>query len=291
MTTTDTGTDIKSLDALKEAVRAVTKANKSWLLALETFLEGIDPNSTGKQQSDIAKAIKAALPSTLLNIIPSTNLLPDQALRLALDEVTFLQLADRKLEGKVSRLESTSENLGKAVVEAESYLVVTDEAFTFLKDICIRLESDKILGSDLATQRQAADVARTYLVKQVAGLLSPGGVTLPPPEPERTELLFGKSFGQCADEFLALMPPGTKETAQTQTLLSRGHLTLSDKQINALTNGWGKVVKKVSDDLAGSTPTFTIADLFCIHSTLDTLYDRLETNITRTDVDIVSSEI
>jgi hypothetical protein len=102
-------------------------------------------------------------------------------------------------------------------------------------------------------------------------------------------------INQCAQKFLDLMtalsPPNPKELKQTQTLLSGERLSLSNNQISALTKNWGKVVELARAKLTGSTPTFSISDLFCIHTTLETLYDRLETNVTRTEVDIISPEI
>src|SRR2546423_9605030 len=156
-----TVTDVKSgLSGLKKAVSAVTKADKAWLTALEGFFEFINPDDSTQDtvNQEIATAVAQILPSTLQKIEPSLNLSVKQAVRVVLDEVSFLQFANKKLEGKVLGADSTSEGLGKVVIEAEAYLVMTDEAFELLTEVCAGVnlstgiedinDIDKISGID-----------------------------------------------------------------------------------------------------------------------------------------------
>src|SRR5215831_15622988 len=106
MTTTDTATSVKSdLAKLKKAVSTVTKANKSWLVALENYLEAIDPNTTDTTQQQVILSIAAVITAALPGLSGANtqgsgkDMKIDQAVRFALDEVTLLQLADRKLDG------------------------------------------------------------------------------------------------------------------------------------------------------------------------------------------------
>jgi hypothetical protein len=84
---------------------------------------------------------------------------------------------------------------------------------------------------------------------------------------------------------------------QTEKLFKPGRLTLSDRQLEQLTKSWNKVVAFVADPSAnqhidpatclGNTP---LADLFTMHSLLEELYDRIESNVTRSDVDVFGLE-
>ncbi|PYX88481.1 MAG: hypothetical protein DMG67_17075, partial [Acidobacteria bacterium] len=117
--TVTTGVDVKgSLDLLKKAVSAVSKANKDWLAAVETFLEGVD---------------------TAKNVDPAQKnadfISLEQAVRMYLDEVSFIQIADNKLEARISRAPATAEGLSAAIKQAEAYHVVTFEAFAVLQEI------------------------------------------------------------------------------------------------------------------------------------------------------------
>src|SRR5437764_8626503 len=122
--TTPTVTDVENnLNLLKKAVSTVSKADKAWLSALETFFEGIDPKITdiNTTQGQINTAVAALVDGG----VPI-----NQAVREVLDDVSFLQYTDKKLDARVSQSGPTSEDLGRAVVEAEAYLVLTNEAFT-----------------------------------------------------------------------------------------------------------------------------------------------------------------
>jgi hypothetical protein len=84
---------------------------------------------------------------------------------------------------------------------------------------------------------------------------------------------------------------------QTERLFKRGHLTLSDRQIEELTKSWDKVLTFVTDPsaytsipLTCSCLTTAVADLITLHSLLEELYDRLESNVTRSDEDVFSLE-
>lgn len=290
-----------NLNALKKAVAAVTKADKAWLSALETFLETTVGLLSDSQKAEVAGVITGSLPSTQsITPSPTQALLIDQAVRLALDEVSFLQLADRKLGGKIPQVDVTPEGLGIAVKEAEAYLVITDEAFTLLQTISGGISQLKDFSVDLQKTSNPANQARTGLVQQVANLLQVGqggGVTLPGTEPEGTDLLLGqKASNACSDLFLAQLPAGSKELTETQALLAGRHLTLSSKRVAGLTTSWGKAVKSIVQSPPTSTTSQqggdqggvkldNIATLLCIHDVLETLYDRLEANVTLTDED------
>ena len=72
----------------------------------------------------------------------------EQAVREVLDDVSFLQYTDKKLDARVSQSDSTAEDLGRAVVEAEAYLVLTNKAFTQLMEISTNIVAITPPGSD-----------------------------------------------------------------------------------------------------------------------------------------------
>ena len=296
-------TDIKSsLDDLKKAVSAVTKADKAWLVALETFFEGIDPKTTDNTQIEINKTVAALVPGTL----PI-----DKVVRVVLDDVSFLQYTDKKLNARVSQSDTTPEDLGRAVVEAEAYLLLTNEAFVSLLSVskgivAILTITDK---KNLEKLNSPADSARTGLTSQVSTLLqqTTAVVKLPPTEPEGTDLLLGKKLNTCDLTFLEhVLPSTSKEFEQTVALLEGHHLSLSNSQIRKLIGSWEKAVKAFvqSQILPIASGTLkpqqafnqefgsldTIAGFLCVHNVLDTLYDRLESKVTRT-VEIISTDI
>ena len=100
-----------------------------------------------------------------------------------------------------------------------------------------------------------------------------------------------------------MLTAGSKEFTRTLALLEGQRLTLSDSQIKGLTNSWGKAVtsfvqkplpqaQSVQDlESQEFTGLDTIANFLCVHSTLETLYDRLETRVTRTNEEILSPDI
>ena len=86
---------------------------------------------------------------------------------------------------------------------------------------------------------------------------------------------------------------------QTEKLFKRGHLTLSDRQLEHLTKSWDKVVAFVADPstntnkaIASATclSTTPLTDLFTMHDLLEELYDRIESNVTRSDEDVFGLE-
>ena len=306
MTIIDAGTGVeKNLSLLKKAVSALTTADKAWLAALEAFFEGIDPKTKDTTQGEINAKVKTLVPGA------STV---DQAVRQALDDVSFLQYTDKKLDARVSQSDPTSEELGRAVVEAEAYRLLTNEAFTNLLNFSQAIGVFKTTtGTDenfenfkqnlnklfppAKTARQDLSSDVDTLLKQSTGLTPV--VTLPPAEPEGTDLLLGKKLSHCDLIFLEnILPSTSKEFDETVTLLEGGHLRLSNNRIRKLINTWEKAVKnfvqakttadQVAENEFGSLDT--IADFLCIHNVLDTLYDRLETRVTRT-VEIISTDI
>lgn len=83
-------------------------------------------------------------------------------------------------------------------------------------------------------------------------------------------------------------PPFVK---QTEKLFKHGHLTLSDRQIERLTKSWDQVVAFVASPSAPcSCLNKPLADLITLHSQLEQLYDRVESNVTRSDEDIIGLE-
>jgi hypothetical protein len=88
--------------------------------------------------------------------------------------------------------------------------------------------------------------------------------------------------------------PNSLVVRQTQQLFKREHLTLNDLEIDQLTKSWDKVVAFIADpsrntiikNATGITDT-TLSDLFTLHSLLEQLYDRLESNVRRSEVEII----
>ncbi len=265
--TVTTGVDVKgSLDLLKKAVSAVSKANKDWLAAVETFLEGVD---------------------TAKNVDPAQKnadfISLEQAVRMYLDEVSFIQIADNKLEARISRAPATAEGLSAAIKQAEAYHVVTFEAFAVLQEITankiFKFPAD--VKADLQAKFSTARTARygssgtgagdngktqsvstipDGLVPLINWLQSQQGAVSSANEPEGTDLLFGNTF----------------------ELFKNKRFALTDRQIIKLTQSWGQVINDLIKDSSKAE-----ADLILIHSLLETLYDRLESNVRRVSEDIL----
>ncbi|OLB31039.1 MAG: hypothetical protein AUF64_00155 [Chloroflexi bacterium 13_1_20CM_54_36] len=288
--TVTTGVDVKgSLDLLKKAVSAVSKANKDWLAAVETFLEGVD---------------------TAKNVDPAQKnadfISLEQAVRMYLDEVSFIQIADNKLEARISRAPATAEGLSAAIKQAEAYHVVTFEAFAVLQEITankiFKFPAD--VKADLQAKFSTARTARygssgtgagdngktqsvstipDGLVPLINWLQSQQGAVSSANEPEGTDLLFGNTF-EDDNEFLVLLKGQGNQAAyeQTRKLFKNKRFALTDRQIIKLTQSWGQVINDLIKDSSKAE-----ADLILIHSLLETLYDRLESNVRRVSEDIL----
>ncbi|HEX6557540.1 MAG TPA: hypothetical protein VF026_32550 [Ktedonobacteraceae bacterium] len=314
MTTIDTTIEI-DLKELKDAVSAVVKADNAWLSALESFFEGIVETTKQFLKAQLTAVFKSELPQGASDL--------DEAVRAVLDDIRFVKSTDKRLEAKILQADSTPESLGRAVVEAEAYLILTNEAFTNLKNLSNGIASitsspapsdknfDK-LKSKIVQLTSDADSARNEPVNglnaQISTLLQSAAgsttvVALPPAEPTGADLLLGRKLNPCSEFFLGLIPPGSKDFTRTLALLEGQRLTLSDRQIKGLTNSWGKAVTSFVQkplpqahllrdfESQESTSLDSIANFLCVHSALETLYDRLETRVTRTDEDILSPDI
>jgi hypothetical protein len=275
--------DVKgNLNLLKKAVSSVSKADKAWLTALETFLESIDTSSQ----------------ATPVNNARFTSL--GQAVRVYLDELSFQQIADNKLEIGISQKQATSEDLSTAIKQAEAYIVVTHEAFEFLQGIVsdITFTIPDGVKADLQIKAAAAWIARygskglapagnikvpEGLAPLVARLQNQKGAVLSANEPEGTDLLLGNT-AQDDNEFLLLLKKQGNQVTfeQTQKLFKNKRFALTNQQIIRLTQSWGQVIKDLIKDSSKAE-----ADLILIHNLLETLYDRLESNIRRVSEDIV----
>jgi hypothetical protein len=281
-----TGVDVKSnLNLLKQAVGSVSKADKVWLAAVEAFLESVNTSSTVVQNSGFKSL--------------------GQAVRLYLDEVSFLQIADSKLENRILQSPDTSVGLSNAIKQSEAYLVVTDEAFRVLQDITsgktFTLPDD--VKADLQAKAAVAWTARYGSSKSAAvtdnvgsagklpdglaplvdSLQSQKGAVLPGNEPEGTDLLLGNTF-EDDNEFLVLLKKqGNQATSeQTLKLFKNKRFALTDRQIIKLTQSWGQVINDLIKDSSTAE-----AKLILIHKLLETLYDRLESNVRRVSEDIL----
>jgi len=306
MTTIDTTAVENDLNKLKDGVSAVVKANNAWLSALEDFFEGIN-----------LKEAAGGINDAILKLFPVNSLEKgsiDEVVRTVLDDVRFLRSTDKRLEAKILQADATPESLGRAVVEAEAYLILTHEAFTNLYTLSDRIVTgspdknfDK-LKNRIKQPYVDANSHRNDLNTQISTLLASAAgptpvVALPPTEPTGADLLLGRKLNACSEFFLGLLTAGSKEFARTLALLEGQRLTLSDSQIKGLTNSWGKAVtsfvqkplpqaQSVQDlESQEFTGLDTIANFLCVHSTLETLYDRLETRVTRTDEEILSPDI
>ncbi len=102
-------------------------------------------------------------------------------------------------------------------------------------------------------------------------------------EPEGTDLLFGNTF-EDDNEFLVLLKGQGNQAAyeQTRKLFKNKRFALTDRQIIKLTQSWGQVINDLIKDSSKAE-----ADLILIHSLLETLYDRLESNVRRVSEDIL----
>src|SRR5947209_7514619 len=195
MTTIDTTSVESDLKELKDAVSAVVKANNAWLSALESFFEGIVDSTKQFIKAQLAVAFQGELPQGAND--------PNEAVRAVLDDIRFVKSTDKRLEARILQADSTPESLGRAVVEAEAYLILTNEAFTNLKTLSNGIASitssptpsDKNFDkfkSKIAQLTSDADTARneptTGLNVQISTLLQSAAgsttvVALPPAEP------------------------------------------------------------------------------------------------------------
>jgi len=215
--------------------------------------------------------------------------------RMYLDEVSFIQIADNKLEARISRAPATAEGLSAAIKQAEAYHVVTFEAFAVLQEITankiFKFPAD--VKADLQAKFSTARTARygssgtgagdngktqsvstipDGLVPLINWLQSQQGAVSSANEPEGTDLLFGNTF-EDDNEFLVLLKGQGNQAAyeQTRKLFK-----------NKLTQSWGQVINDLIKDSSKAE-----ADLILIHSLLETLYDRLESNVRRVSEDIL----
>ena len=306
MTTIDTTAVENDLNKLKDGVSAVVKANNAWLSALESFFEGIVDSTKQFIKAQLAVAFQGELPQGAND--------PNEAVRAVLDDIRFVKSTDKRLEARILQADSTPESLGRAVVEAEAYLILTHEAFTNLYTLSDRIVTgspdknfDKLKNRikqpyvDANSHRNDLNTQISTLLQSAAG--STTVVALPPAEPTGADLLLGRKLNPCSEFFLGLIPAGSKDFTRTLALLEGQRLTLSDSQIKGLTNSWGKAVTsfvqkplpqaRSVQDLEGQefTSLDSIANFLCVHSALETLYDRLETRVTRIDEDILSPDI
>jgi hypothetical protein len=78
---------------------------------------------------------------------------------------------------------------------------------------------------------------------------------------------------------------------RTEELFKRRDLTLSDRELDKITKSWDPVVKFVASPSAPcSCLNKPLADLITLHSQLEQLYDRIESNVTRSDEDLIGLE-
>lgn len=235
---------------LIQAVNDVASTHHDWLQTLEGCLVNQDPL--------IQKDVKQTLHDN--NI----------ALDVASDDASSLQFLSGKLAKTISRL--NPDQLPKAFGKVAHYLSATDDEFNLLQVIS---ESENI-PQTVQQKFKDADTARSALLQKVDELSAVISSATPQP---------------CEDKFLEKMDNRTLEYTETQKLLQSkpdtDTLELASEGVGKLIDSWGDVVNKFVSDAetlaASSTSKFgspsTIGDFFCIHGSLEKLYDRLTTNV------------
>ena len=221
-----------------------------------------------------------------------------------LDEVTFLRFADRKLEGRISKIDSTAEDFDNqfndVLDEVEAYLVMTNGSYAIngLSTESVDTNFKKIVafGKDAASARNGGKLSTN---ETVAGL-SPVLQAVPRTQmkaqgPTGAELLLEKKAYLQDRLFLTLMQPGTDEYEWTEDLLAGKSIDLDFRQISGLIAAWGDAIRKAVDAIL-STPAkhdgvksgYDLPFFFRLHNILESLYELLENNVTRTDADVLA---
>jgi hypothetical protein len=254
-------------DQLEKAVNDVASTHQDWLNALRLHLAG-----AGLQ---IKQDVKQTLEDNKLLTVSV-----DHAWRVALEEVMLLQNRTRRLAEIISLLNSN--HLAEAFKEAKKYLFETKEEVDLLQLISESTTSppevkQKFEKANNARNGDMSHSPPTYGLSQVVEVLS-AVISLVTPQP-------------CADKFLERMDSRTLECSETKELLQSkpdtDTLELTSEGVGNLIDSWGDVVKTFIRDAeifaTSSTSKFgspsTIGDFFCIHGSLESLYDRLTTNV------------
>lgn len=186
-------------------------------------------------------------------------------------KVTTLRFFDEILRSSIQSIQPTNTNyLGRLVSEIRGYQGLTERFFSELRELAVK---DHLLENDAVKKRdglfQVLDQVQQWLLAD-AGVISPS------------------DFDAGTNQFLALIQADPKEVTLTQQLFKDQQLELIESELRSVTDAWGNVVSSFVEDAQNTTDTddslnigdpMTIASFFCIQNRLETLYGRLDTNV------------
>lgn len=188
-------------------------------------------------------------------------------------KVGTLQFFDGILKSSITSITpplTDEKQLGRVVSEIRGCQVLTERFFSDVRRLTAK---DQPLENIAVTKRnelfQVVDQVQQWLLKEVGGI-SPS------------------EFGACTNQFLDQMQAGSKALSLTQQLFKNQYLELAEVDLRAVTDAWGDVVSTFVEDAQDTTgekdslkigDPATIARFLCIHNRLETLYGRLESNV------------
>jgi hypothetical protein len=169
-----------------------------------------------------------------------------------------------------TKVNSTSNSdLGCLVTEIRGYQDLTERFFSDLRALTMK---DQPLENAAVKKRNEL----FQVLKQVQkwSLGDAGGIS-------------PSDFGACTNQFLSRMQAGSRELSRTQQLFKNQSLELAESDLKNLADAWGNVVSTFvedaqdtdNDDQLNIGDPATIAGFLCIHNRLETLYSRLDTNV------------
>lgn len=183
-------------------------------------------------------------------------------------KVVTLQFFDGILKASITPPPINENQLDRLVSEIRGCQVLTERPFSELRGLTVK---DQTLENVAIKRRnelsQVLDQVQQWLLKAVGGI-SPS------------------EFGTCTNQFLDRMQAGF-ELSRTQQLFKNQHLELTEVDLRNVTDAWGNVVSAFVEDAQDTDNNdplkigdpVTIAHFLCIHNRLETLYGRLESNV------------
>lgn len=164
--------------------------------------------------------------------------------------------------------EQPQEQLGRLVSEIRGYQVLTERFLADLGDLTVKDQQLEAAATEKRNQLfETLDRVQNELLTQ-SGRSNPS------------------EFDTCTKQFLDRMQSG-RELNLTQQLFKDQSPEFMESDPRNLTDAWGTVVSSFvedaqdtnSDDKLDIGNPKTIASFFCIHERLETLYSRLESNV------------
>ena len=262
MTTIDSSVSVKSYhDALKKALNAVTTASKK----LKKHIQAQYPDSDSQ------------------NLEVTTKL-------------TVLTYMEDTASKQIQESSPTSAGLAMAVLLLEGYLAMTRDLYVYVSGLSQNTPDETKLMEALAKLSESVSEVQLFLANSTSQAQASSTPTM------SSNMPVAQSVGDPASSgpgpVVALTPKITKQLPPdqenfvsllpqvqgnlTRKLFENKRFSLSDRQINKLTQSWGQAIS----NLVKSSSTAE-ENLITVHNLLEILFDRLESNVQRASEDIL----